>query len=137
MPRYPLTIEYDGSPFVGWQAQTNGLSVQHVLEAGFKGFCGEDVKVNGAGRTDAGVHALGQVAHVDLPREVALVAARPHQEAPALAHQLAGLAGQRRDALVERDQLRAQLAHARADRLHRDAAGRFGVPSLDALRSCE
>ena len=71
MPRYKLTIEYDGSPFVGWQAQANGLSVQHVLEAGFKGFCGEDIKVNGAGRTDAGVHALGQVAHVDLPREVA------------------------------------------------------------------
>lgn len=68
MPRYKLTIEYDGAPFVGWQAQTNGLSVQHVLEAAFKGFCGEDVKVNGAGRTDAGVHALGQVAHVDLPR---------------------------------------------------------------------
>jgi tRNA pseudouridine38-40 synthase len=71
MPRYKLTIEYDGSPFVGWQAQANGLSVQHVLEAGFKGFCGQDIKVNGAGRTDAGVHALGQVAHVDLPREAA------------------------------------------------------------------
>lgn len=72
MPRYKLTIEYDGAPFVGWQAQANGLSVQHVLEAGFKGFCGADVKVNGAGRTDAGVHALGQVAHVDLPNETAL-----------------------------------------------------------------
>ncbi len=71
MPRYKLTIEYDGSPFVGWQAQTNGNSVQQVLEAGFKGFCGEDIKVYGAGRTDAGVHALGQVAHVDLPRAVA------------------------------------------------------------------
>jgi len=71
MPRYKLTIEYDGSPFVGWQAQTNGNSVQQVLEAGFKGFCGEDIKVYGAGRTDAGVHALGQVAHVDLPRETA------------------------------------------------------------------
>jgi tRNA pseudouridine38-40 synthase len=71
MPRYKLTIEYDGAPFVGWQAQANGLSIQHVLEAGFKGFCGQDVKVNGAGRTDAGVHALGQVAHVDLERPVA------------------------------------------------------------------
>ncbi|MBA4210958.1 MAG: tRNA pseudouridine(38-40) synthase TruA, partial [Parvibaculum sp.] len=47
------------------------LSVQHVLEAGFKGFCGRGVKVNGAGRTDAGVHALGQVAHVDLEKQVA------------------------------------------------------------------
>ncbi|MEQ8325557.1 tRNA pseudouridine(38-40) synthase TruA [Parvibaculum sp.] len=71
MPRYKLTIEYDGSPFVGWQAQTNGLSVQQVLQDGIKGFCGQDVKVNGAGRTDAGVHALGQVAHIDLETEVA------------------------------------------------------------------
>ena len=71
MPRYKLTIEYDGSPFVGWQAQTNGLSVQQVLEEGIKGFCGKDVKVNGAGRTDAGVHALGQVAHIDLETSVA------------------------------------------------------------------
>jgi tRNA pseudouridine38-40 synthase len=71
MPRYKLTIEYDGSPFVGWQSQTNGLSVQQVLEEGIKGFCGKDVKVNGAGRTDAGVHALGQVAHIDLETAVA------------------------------------------------------------------
>lgn len=71
MPRYKLTIEYDGSPFVGWQAQTNGASVQQVLEAGLKGFCGQDLKVYGAGRTDAGVHALGQVAHVDFENPVA------------------------------------------------------------------
>ncbi|MCF8469815.1 MAG: tRNA pseudouridine(38-40) synthase TruA [Parvibaculum sp.] len=71
MPRYKLTIEYDGTPFVGWQAQTNGLSVQKVVEDAIKGFCGEDLKIYGAGRTDAGVHALGQVAHVDFPRDVA------------------------------------------------------------------
>ena len=70
MPRYKLTIEYDGSPFVGWQAQANGMSVQQVLEEGIKGFCGQDVRVAGAGRTDAGVHALGQVAHIDLETEV-------------------------------------------------------------------
>lgn len=71
MPRYKLTIEYDGTPFVGWQAQTNGLSVQKVVEDAIKGFCGEDLKIYGAGRTDAGVHALGQVAHVDFARDIA------------------------------------------------------------------
>ncbi len=69
MPRFKLTIEYDGSPFVGWQRQDNGLSVQAVLEAAVRGYCQVDAVVHGAGRTDAGVHALGQVAHVDLPRD--------------------------------------------------------------------
>ena len=70
MPRYKLTIEYDGGPFVGWQRQDNGVSVQAALEAAITGFCGETVTLHVAGRTDAGVHALGQVAHVDLEKEV-------------------------------------------------------------------
>ncbi|TMK12698.1 MAG: tRNA pseudouridine(38-40) synthase TruA [Alphaproteobacteria bacterium] len=69
MPRYKLTIEYGGTGLVGWQRQANGLSVQEALETAFERFCGERLTVFGAGRTDAGVHALAQVAHVDLARE--------------------------------------------------------------------
>ncbi len=68
MTRYKLTLEYDGSRFVGWQRQTNGLSLQEVLETAVYRFCGERVTSHVAGRTDAGVHALGQVAHIDLTR---------------------------------------------------------------------
>ena len=67
MPRYKLTIEYDGTDFCGWQKQKSGLSVQEVLEKALFAFTHIESEVYGAGRTDAGVHAYGQVAHFDLP----------------------------------------------------------------------
>jgi tRNA pseudouridine38-40 synthase len=69
MPRYKLTLEYDGTPFVGWQVQGVGQSVQGRLAEAIAAFTGEQVMPHGAGRTDAGVHALGQVAHIDLARD--------------------------------------------------------------------
>jgi tRNA pseudouridine38-40 synthase len=69
MPRYKLTIEYDGTPFAGWQVQANGPSIQGELTRAIQALSGEIYVPRGAGRTDAGVHARGQVAHIDLTRE--------------------------------------------------------------------
>jgi tRNA pseudouridine38-40 synthase len=69
MPRYRVILEYDGTPFVGWQVQAEGASVQGRLAEAVRRFSGETVSPRGAGRTDAGVHALAQVAHFDLARE--------------------------------------------------------------------
>ena len=68
MPRYRLAIEYDGTGFMGWQTQAHGTTVQGVLEAVLAHLNSVDVNVQCAGRTDAGVHAIAQVAHVDLPK---------------------------------------------------------------------
>lgn len=68
MPRWKLTIEYDGRPFVGWQRQDNGPSVQATIEQAIFKLTGEHVTIGAAGRTDAGVHGCGQVAHADIAR---------------------------------------------------------------------
>jgi tRNA pseudouridine38-40 synthase len=94
MPRYKLVIEYDGTPFVGWQVQDVGPSVQGALATAIEAFCGERVDVRGAGRTDAGVHALGQVAHVDLAKTRDADTVRDAVNAHLRPHPIAVLAAQ-------------------------------------------
>jgi len=92
MPRYRLIIEYDGQPFVGWQRQDNGTGVQKVLENAVKSLSGDEAVVYGAGRTDAGVHALGQVAHVDLAQALPTDTVRDGLNAHMRPHPVAVLA---------------------------------------------
>lgn len=95
MPRYKLTIEYDGTPFAGWQVQAGVPTVQGVLAEAFFRFCGERVHVAGAGRTDAGVHATGQVAHVDLARDWRTDTVRDAMTAQLRPHPVAVLAAEK------------------------------------------
>ncbi len=128
MTRFKLTLEYDGAPFVGWQRQNNGPSVQQALEDAVAAFCGEQVEVCGAGRTDAGVHGAGQVAHCDIAR-----ATPPDVLRDALNHHL------RPDPIVV---LAAAAAaddfHARFDAIQRSYAYRIlnrrAPPALDLGR---
>ena len=94
MPRYKLTIEYDGSAFVGWQRQANGPSVQGELERAALALAGVPVMVKGAGRTDAGVHATGQVAHLDLPKSFRTDSVRDALNAGLRPHAIAVLAAE-------------------------------------------
>jgi len=95
MPRYKLLIEYDGAPFAGWQIQAGAPTVQGVLTAAAEAFTGEKVSVQGAGRTDAGVHAIGQVAHIDLQKDWDTDTVRDALTAQLRPHPVAVLAAER------------------------------------------
>ena len=101
MPRYKLTIEYDGTGFAGWQTQAGLPTVQRVLADAVEKLAGERVHVAGAGRTDAGVHATGQVAHVDLTRDWRTDTVRDGLTAHLRPHPVAVLSAERVDAEFE------------------------------------
>jgi len=94
MPRYKLTIEYDGTPFSGWQLQDTLPTVQGALEAAAKAIAGTEVRVHGAGRTDAGVHALGQVAHCDMAKNLSAGRFRDAMNAHLRPHPIAVLSAE-------------------------------------------
>jgi tRNA pseudouridine38-40 synthase len=161
MPRYKLLIEYDGAPFAGWQIQAAQPTVQGVLAAAVEAFCGEKVSVQGAGRTDAGVHALGQVAHVDLGKEWdsdtvrdALTAQlRPHPVAVLAAervaedfdarfsararHYLYRIVNRRADLALERGRAWRVPRLLDAAAMHRAAQGLIGKHDFTTFRAAE
>lgn len=95
MPRYKLTVEYDGRPFAGWQIQADQLTVQGLLTAAVEALSGDKTLVQGAGRTDAGVHARAQIAHVDLTKEWDTDTIRDALNAHLRPHPIAILAAER------------------------------------------
>jgi tRNA pseudouridine38-40 synthase len=95
MPRYKLTLEYDGAPFAGWQIQADQRTVQGVLTAAIEALTGEKSLVQGSGRTDAGVHARGQVAHVDVARNWDVDTVRDALNAHLRPHPIAILSAER------------------------------------------
>jgi len=138
MPRYKLTIEYDGAPFAGWQVQADQLTVQGVLTAAIEALSGEKTLVQGAGRTDAGVHARAQVAHVDLAKDWDTDTVRDALNAHLRPHPIAILAAERvandfnaRTSAVKRHYL-YRIINRRSD-LTLDAGRAWRVPRpLDA-----
>ena len=95
MPRYKLVVEYDGTPFAGWQVQAEQVTVQGVLTLAVAAFAGESTLVQGAGRTDAGVHARGQVAHIDLAKDWGADTVRDALNAHLRPHPVAVLSAER------------------------------------------
>jgi tRNA pseudouridine38-40 synthase len=138
MPRYKLTVEYDGRPFAGWQIQADQLTVQGLLTSAVEALSGDKTLVQGAGRTDAGVHARAQVAHVDLTKEWDTDTVRDALNAHLRPHPIAILAAERaaddfnaRSSAIRRHYL-YRIVNRRAD-LTLDAGRAWRVPRpLDA-----
>ena len=129
MPRYKLTIEYDGTPFSGWQWQDNAPSVQRALAEAIEAFSGEQAVVQGAGRTDAGVHALGQVAHFDLAKRHPTDTVRDALNAHLRPHPVAVIAAE-----IVPDGFNARSSAVRRHYLYRIANRRPDL-ALDRLRA--
>jgi tRNA pseudouridine38-40 synthase len=161
MPRYKLTIEYDGTPFVGWQIQDNGPSVAGAIADAVEKFANERADIMGAGRTDAGVHALGQVAHLDLikdwetdvvrdalnaqlrPHPVAIVAAEKaaddfHARFSATArHYLYRIVNRRADLALDRERVWKIARPLDARAMHEAAQRLIGLHDFTTFRSTE
>jgi tRNA pseudouridine38-40 synthase len=139
MPRYKLTVEYDGRPFAGWQVQVDQLTVQGLLTSAVEALSGDKTLVQGAGRTDAGVHARAQVAHVDLTKDWDTDTIRDALNAHLRPHPIAILAAERaaddfnaRTSAIRRHYL-YRIVNRRAD-LTLEAGRAWRVPRpLDAI----
>ena len=161
MPRYKILIEYDGAPFSGWQYQDNSPSVQRTIMEAIEAFSGEKVMVQGAGRTDAGVHALGQVAHFDLAseretdtiRDALNAHLRPHPVAILAAEKVVGdfdarrsavrrhylyrIANRRPDLAIERGRAWRVPRRLDAEAMHEAAQRLVGKHDFTTFRSTE
>ena len=128
MPRYRLTIEYDGRPYRGFQAQALLPSVQGSIEKAILGFCGEDLRIHAAGRTDTGVHATGQVIHIDLEKAWPADVVRDALNAHLVPEPIAVL-----DAVVVDDDWHARFSATERRYLYR-ILNRKAPPALDKGR---
>lgn len=128
MPRYRLTVEYDGGPYLGFQAQADAATVQGEIERAIAAFCGEVVRIHGAGRTDTGVHAGGQVIHVDLARDWPAAVVMNAVNAHLVPAPIAIL-----DAALAEDDFHARFS-ARGRRYQYRILNRAGPPALDRGR---
>jgi tRNA pseudouridine38-40 synthase len=129
MPRTKILIEYDGTPFAGWQFQADAMTVQGEIEIAIEKLTGERVAIQGAGRTDAGVHALGQVAHFDLTRPVETDTIRDGLNAHLRPHPIAILAAENVP-----DDFNARMSATRRHYLYRIVNRRADL-TLDRLRA--